>query len=175
MRSLSIDSSGPRNGLLTGRHVDDGGAVWASELDWAATLAVGLRSDVRRNARSALDAWPVEVHVSGRPLILADVDIDGVGHPSLDRPELSAGQAWRGVTRDAARFEPRPWLAVIRIAHVDEPDATGVERLTQLVAARILDAACVVVPDEAGDRVWSPDPAMSIERSMLRCSVGASI
>lgn len=92
--------------------------------------------------------------------MLVDTDTGALGHGSLDRLELRAAQTWRSVTRNA--FGPRPWLGAMRIGHGSAPDAL-VERLEQLVATRMLDAACVVTINQAGDDVWSPRPAMSLE------------
>ena len=163
MGLLTIDSSGPRTGLLNGQHVRDGGLDWTAELVRAATVTAGLRARVRASAQSATDGWSIEVQVYGRPLVLVDVDADGTDSASLDRLELRASGLWRDLTRDAALFEPRPWIGAIRISHAGEPEADRVERLDQLIAGRLLDVACVVMVDEADERVWSPSPATSLD------------
>ena len=57
----------------------------------------------------------------------------------------------------------RPWLGAIRVISSGVPDALVVERLEQLVASRILDAACVAIVDQLAGDVGSPTPALSIE------------
>lgn len=163
MGSLAIDSSGPRTALLHGEHLRDGGVAWTAELVLAATVSVDLRARVTTNAQSAPDVWSVEAHIAGNPLVFVDVDSDGTDDRSLDLLELRAARLWREVTREAAPFEPRPWIGAVRIGQANEPDADGVARLNQLVAARLLDAACIVMVDEAGDRVWSPNPTASLD------------
>lgn len=163
MGLLTIDSSGLRAGLLHGQHVRDGGIEWSAELVRAATVTAGLRARVRTNKRSARDAWSIVVHGSGRPLVLVDVETEGADFRSLDRLELRASRLWRDLTRSATLFEPRPWIGAVRISQVEELDADGVERLDQLVAARLLDAACIVTVDAGADSVRSSSPATSLE------------
>jgi hypothetical protein len=57
----------------------------------------------------------------------------------------------------------RPWLGAIRVISDGLPDALVVERLEQLVASRVLDAACVMMVDQLANEVWSPRPSLSIE------------
>lgn len=163
MDSLTIDSSGPRTALLHGEHLRDGGVAWTAGLVLAATVTADLRARVTTNARSVPDVWSVEAHLSGRPLVLVDVDADGSDSTSLDRLELRASRLWRDLTRNATPFEPRPWIGAIRISQAGEMDADGVERLDQLVAARLLDAACIVTVDAGADSVRSSSPATSLE------------
>lgn len=159
-----MDVAGLRRALLAGQHLDaDGLAGWASELVGTALLTVGLRADVRSVALPAHAEWSVEVRVSGRVAVLLDIATDALGQSSLDRLELRAARTWRSVTRNAASFEPRPWLGAVRIGKHRIHDVRGVQRLEQLVASRMLDAACVVEVDEPADDVWSPSPATSIE------------
>jgi len=134
MSTLLVDTSGPRRSLLAGHHLTDGGLEWASRLVQAAAEAAGLQSTLA-STPAARTAWPVELSVSGQPLLLVDIDIDGVGDDWLDQLELRAARLWRDVTREAALFEPRPWLGAIGVSHVREPDPDGVARLLQLVAA----------------------------------------
>ncbi len=162
MSMLQVDTSGPRRSLLAGQHLTDGGAEWTSLLVQAAAKAAGLRSTVA-STPPARTAWPVELSVSGQPLLFVDIDIDGVDDDWLDRVELRAGRLWRDVTREAELFKPRPWLGALCVSHDLEPQPDAVERLARLVAARVLDSACAVVVDEAGERVWSPRKELSLE------------
>lgn len=135
--------------------------AWASALVRAAAYAVTLECELQSVSPSSPDEWPVELRVSERQLVLVDIEVDGVAHESLDRLEMRATRLWRSVTRDAGRFEPRPWIGSIRITS-DRDVATNVaERLRQLVMTRTLDAACVLATD-AGV-VWSPRSDTSIE------------
>ena len=167
MDRLILDASGPRQALLSGRHLGEGGLVsWTSDLVRAVLSTVGLHAEVLTSSSSASTEWTVEVHDSQRAAVLIDVgdeDDAALGHDSIDRLELLATRTWRDVTRTAVAGELRPWLGAIRVADGSVPDAPGVQRLEQLVASRVLDTACVVMIDEAADTVRSPSPAMSIE------------
>lgn len=163
MATVLIDPAGPRKALLAGQHLADGGAVWAAGFLQTAALACGLQFEIKTVSPTEAGAWPVELRISDRPFLLVDIDVNGTGHAWLDRLELRAAQVWRDVTREAAVFEPRPWLAAVRISDAPEPDQDGVDRLAQLVAARVLDVACILLIDEASGRVWSPNPATSLE------------
>lgn len=166
MSGLIIDASGPRRALLFGQYLGGASlASWASDLVRTALSTVDLEAEVLTSTSSAGADWAVEARVSAHAAVLIDIDINdsaAPGHDSIDRLELRAARTWRGVTRNAAPFELRPWLGAIRISRTNAP-AVGVERLTELVASRVLDAACVVAVDAAGDGLWSPSPAMSIE------------
>ena len=155
------DSSGARSGLLSGRHRDAGGVSWASELVRAAASTVPLRCELRSTLPSSPDHWSVELLVHDRPLILVDIEVDGAADVSLDRLEIRAARRWRSVTRDAMLFEPRPWMGAIRVAPDEHQAADVAERLRQLVAARILDAACVVTVDDG--LVRSPRSGVSLD------------
>jgi hypothetical protein len=96
-----------------------------------------------------------------RPFLLIDIEVDGGADVSLDRLEIRAARRWRSVTRNAVLFELRPWVGAIRIAPDDGQAADLAERLRRLVAARILDAACVVTVDDG--LVRSPGPDVSID------------
>src|SRR6266540_4155743 len=161
MSTLLVDTSGPRRSLLAGHHLTDGGLEWASRLVQAAAEAAGLPSTVA-STPPARTAWPVELSVSGQPLLLVDIDIDGVDDSWLDRLELRAARLWRDMTREAELFEPRPWLGALCVSHDLEPQPDAVERLARLVAARVLDSACAVVVDQAGERVGSPRHELSL-------------
>ncbi len=147
MSDLVLDSSGARSGLLAGRHRDAGGVSWASELIRAAASTVQLQCELRSTSPSSPDDWSVELLVRDRPLVLVDIEVDGPADDSFDRLETRAARRWRSVTRDGTLFEPRPWIGAIRIAPDEHRAADVAERLRQLVAARILDAACVVTVD----------------------------
>ena len=161
MSDLVPDSPGARSELLAGRHRDAGGVNWASELIRAAASTVPLQCEFRSTSPSSPDDWSVELLVRDRPVVLVDIEVDGAADVSLDRLEIRAARRRRSVTRDAMLFEPRPWTGAIRIAPDDDQAADVAERLRQLVAARILDAACVVTVDDG--LVRSPRSDVSLD------------
>jgi len=161
--SISIpDVAVQRDALLAGQPLDAQGlAQWACDLVEGAALATGLQPEVRVGTPPI--EWSVETRAAGGPVLLVDVGIDGLGEASLDRLELRAAHVWRDLTRDAASFEPRPWIGAIRVTEEGAIEAVGVERIQRLVALRTLDAACVVVLDRPTRTVRSPNPVTSIE------------
>ena len=160
--SISIpDVARQRDGLLD-QSLDGRGLVrWARDLVEAAAATVGFQADVR--VGTSPGEWLVEARTAGRPVLLVDVGTDGLDQASLDRLELRAAHVWRDLTRNAASFEPRPWIGVIRVTERDAIEAVGVERIRRLVASRTLDAACVVALDRPARTVRSPNPVTSIE------------
>jgi hypothetical protein len=161
--SISIpDVAVHLNALLAGQLLDAQWLLrWARDLVEASALAGGLQADVRVGTLPA--EWSVEARTAGRPVLLVDVDTDGLDEASLDRLELRAAHVWRDLTRDAASFDPRPWIGAIRVTEEHAIEAVGVERIRRLVASRTLDAACVVVLDRQARAVRSPNPVSSIE------------
>lgn len=125
MSGLNLDTSGPRQPLLSGPPVGNGGLVsWTSNLVRAALSTVGLHAEVLTNRSSGSTEWSVEVRAAGACSVLIDVgDKDDValGHDSIDRLELLAARTWRDVTRTATSGEVRPWLGAVRVADGSVP------------------------------------------------------
>lgn len=164
MTGLTIDASHERRALLAGQHLGAGRvARWTSDLANSAILSVGLQAEARVSTSPTEAEWSVVVRRSEQTVVLIGADDDAHDHGSLDRLELLATRTWRDVTRHASSGDMRPWLGAIRVSSDGVPDALVVERLEQLVASRILDAACVVIVDQLAGDVWSPTPALSVE------------
>jgi hypothetical protein len=100
--------------------------------------------------------------VTSGPLVLVDIAIADDVHDWLDRLELRASRTWRTAHFNRPETEPRPWIGAVLIADEGGPGGAGVERLTDMVAARTIDAACVVSVNRAEDLVSSPNPALSM-------------
>jgi hypothetical protein len=164
MSGLTIDASHERRALLGGQHLGPGGvASWASDLANSSLLSVGLHAEAPVSTFPAEAEWSVVVRRSERTVVLIDADDDPHDHDSIDRLELMATRRWRDVTRHSSPGEMRPWLGAIRVISIGVADALVVERLEQLVASRILDAACVAIVDQLAGDVGSPTPALSVE------------
>lgn len=164
MNELTVDASRERRALLAGQHLSRGGLPGlAADLVRSALSSVGLQADVLVHPSAEPAESAIEVRRFGQAAMLIDVADDARGQASIDRLELLAARTWRSVTRNAASGEVRPWLGAIRVSSDSIPDALVVERLEQLVAARILDTACVVMVDQVANDVWSPSPTLTIE------------
>ena len=163
MSGLTIDASHERSALLGQHHGPAGLPGWASDLVSSALSSVGLRAEVlaRTSPEDVEQLVEARLAPSEQAVVLIDVDGDANGQASIDRLELLAARTWRDVTRGVG--DVRPWLGAIRVINDSSPEALIVERLEQLVASRALDAACVVMVDQAADDVRSPSPALSIE------------
>lgn len=161
MSGLTVDVSHERSTLLGQHHGPGGLPGWASDLVRSALSSVGLRAEVLVKTSPEHAEQLVEARLSEQTVVLIDVDGDANGQASIDRLELLAARTWRDVTRGVG--DVRPWLGAIRVIDDSSPEALVVDRLEQLVASRLLDAACVVMVDQAADDVWSPRPALSIE------------
>lgn len=162
MSGLTVDASHERSTLLAGQHHGPGGlGGWASRLVSSTLSDVGLRAEafVRTSPEHAEQL--VEARLFEQAVVLIDVDDDANGQASIDRLELLAARTWRDVTRGVG--DVRPWLGAIRVINDSSTEALIVERLEHLVAFRLLDAACVVMVDQAAEDVWSSRPALSIE------------
>lgn len=173
MSRLTVDASHERSGLLARQHLG-GLADWTYDLARSALSSFVPEADVLVSTSPEHGESLVELRLWGQPVVLIDVDDDVNGHASIDRLELLAARTWRGVTRNAVPGEIRPWLGAIRVTSDSIPDALIVERLEQLVAARMLDTVCVVIVDQVADDVWSPSPALTIE-SFQAALIGRSL
>ncbi len=162
MSGLTVDASHERSALLAGQHHGPGGlAGWASDLVRSTLSSVGLRAEALVRTSPEHAEQLVEARLFEQAVVRIDVDDDATGQASIDRLELLAARTWRDVTRGAGKI--RLWRGAIRVINDSSPQGLIVDGLEQLVASRVLDAACVVMVDQVADDVWSPRPALSIE------------